>query len=68
MPTIDSLTQSVAALKQTLSGPNAELLDKKMEEMEQMWNKLEAAKDEREKGLQDSIQRYIHILQCIVYF
>ncbi len=47
---IESLTQAVAALKQTLSGPNVVVVERKMSEMNQLWTRLEEDKDKREKG------------------
>ncbi len=47
---IESLTQAMAALKQTLSGPNVVVVDRRMADMNQLWTRLEENKDNREKG------------------
>ena len=46
----ESLSRSVVALREELSGVNVELVNRRMEELEEQWRKLEAGKDEREKG------------------
>ncbi len=47
---IESLTQAMAALKQTLSGPNVVVVDRRMADINQLWTRLEENKDNREKG------------------
>ncbi len=55
MPTIESLTSTVDALKPTLSESNIEVVERRMSDMNQLWTRLEEDKDEREKGANTSI-------------
>lgn len=47
---IESLTQSVGVLKQSLSGPNIKMVEQRMADVNEGLDKLETDKNNREKG------------------